>query len=82
MTDFIYEDQVGFLPNRQLRENVRFIIDAVEYYDKNSDHEVSFFFVDAEKAFDNINWVFLFKAIQFLGLGENFLKAIQAIYQT
>lgn len=56
-------------------------MDIIEYYDKNLNKEASFFFVDAKKAFDNVNWNFIFKTMARLGLGENFVTAIKAIYK-
>lgn len=51
----INEEQAGFLPAHQIKGNPRFFLNAVEYFYKNPDKEVSFFFVNAEKAFDNLN---------------------------
>lgn len=56
LVEFIAVNQAGFLPGRELQENVRYIINTVEFYDKNPDREIAWFFIDAEKAFDNINW--------------------------
>lgn len=35
LSEFIIEDQTGFLPRRQLRDNIRLILYTIEYYDKN-----------------------------------------------
>lgn len=37
LNNFISEDQAGFLPGRQLRDNIRYIINTIEFYDKNLD---------------------------------------------
>lgn len=34
LKNFIKEDQAVFLPGRQIRDNLRILIDSVEYYDK------------------------------------------------
>lgn len=42
--EYIYEDQVGFLPGRQLKDNLRMLLDINEFYDKKNDKEVVLFF--------------------------------------
>lgn len=75
------EDQTGFLPSREPRDNVRMIINTIEYYDKNPDKEMVLFFVRAKKAFDSMTWQFMFYVMNKLKLGETFCKAVEAIYQ-
>lgn len=43
--------------------------------------EVFWVFIDAEKAFDNLNWEFLFLVLDKLELGRNFQSMVLAIYQ-
>lgn len=59
LQNYIKEVQTGFLPNRQIQDNLRTVLHAVQYYDKQPEKEVCFFFADAEKAFDNLNWEFM-----------------------
>lgn len=68
------------MPGKQIRDNIRILLDSVEYYDKRTEKKAALFFLDAEKAFDNINWEFMNKLIAKLRLGTNFANAIQAIY--
>lgn len=42
---------------------------TIEYYDKNPNKEVCWSFIDAEKAFDNLNWDFMLSAMEELELG-------------
>lgn len=80
LVEFITDDQLGFLPGREFRDNVRYIMNTIEFYD-NSDRKVAWFFIDTEKAFDYINWEFLSSVMRKLELGSNVTNAIQAIYQ-
>lgn len=41
---FIKEDQAGFLPDRQIRDNLRILLDCIEYYDKKPDKNVALLF--------------------------------------
>uniref|UniRef100_A0A803TLB1 Reverse transcriptase domain-containing protein n=1 Tax=Anolis carolinensis TaxID=28377 RepID=A0A803TLB1_ANOCA len=81
LKNWIQEEQTGFLPNRQLRDNVRTIVDIIEYYEANNEKELALLTVDAEKAFDNINWNFFKMLMRELDLGYKFLNAINAIYE-
>ena len=78
--EFIHEDQSGFLPKRQIRDNVRTVLNVVEYLDKHPEKQAALIFLDAEKAFDNLNWNFLFRTLEELDFGENFLKWGKSIY--
>lgn len=61
LTNYINKEQAGFLPKHQIKDNLRFLMNAIEYYDKNPDKKVRVFFVDTEKAFDNVNWIFFLR---------------------
>lgn len=80
LKSFVNEDQAGFLPGRQIRDDLRVLLDAVEYYDKKIGKKVAFLFLDAEKAFDNVNWGFMNILIKKMKLGDNFSNAVQVIY--
>lgn len=56
-------------------------MNVIEFYDKNPDREVAWFFVNAEKVFDNVNWEFIVNVMKKLDLGQNALNTFQAIYQ-
>uniref|UniRef100_A0A670K6D8 Reverse transcriptase domain-containing protein n=1 Tax=Podarcis muralis TaxID=64176 RepID=A0A670K6D8_PODMU len=60
----IHTDQAGFLPNRQLKDNVRHIINIIKYLEKKNEIPVVLIFIDAEKAFDNVSWQFLLKCME------------------
>ncbi|XP_015275186.1 PREDICTED: syntaxin-3 [Gekko japonicus] len=55
-------------------------MDAIEYYEKHPEKEVAFLFVDAEKAFDNLNWDFMFQMMKNTEAGQHFSNLIEAIY--
>uniref|UniRef100_A0A803SLF5 Reverse transcriptase domain-containing protein n=1 Tax=Anolis carolinensis TaxID=28377 RepID=A0A803SLF5_ANOCA len=79
---WIKEDQSGFLPNRRISDNVRTILNLIEYYDKTKEKEVLFLSLDIEKAFDNVNWFFLKAVLKSLDIGEKLQNAIETIYST
>uniref|UniRef100_A0A803T8M6 Reverse transcriptase domain-containing protein n=1 Tax=Anolis carolinensis TaxID=28377 RepID=A0A803T8M6_ANOCA len=81
LNGWIGEDQTGFLPSRTIKDNVRVILDAMEFYEQHNQREVGFLSVDAEKAFDNLNWNFFKLLFQELDLGTQIQNGINSIYE-
>uniref|UniRef100_A0A803TCP9 Reverse transcriptase domain-containing protein n=1 Tax=Anolis carolinensis TaxID=28377 RepID=A0A803TCP9_ANOCA len=77
---WIGPDQKGFLPGRNICENVRCMVDIIEYYDLHYEKEAALLAIDAEKAFDNLNWTFFKLLMREVDIGHQFLNAIEAIY--
>lgn len=59
----INEDQGGFLSGKQMQNNMRTVIDILEYLDMRPDKKAALVLVDAEKAFDNVSGKFMEKTI-------------------
>uniref|UniRef100_A0A670ICM2 Reverse transcriptase domain-containing protein n=1 Tax=Podarcis muralis TaxID=64176 RepID=A0A670ICM2_PODMU len=76
----IHKDQQGFLPGRQIKNNIRNIVNVIEYLSDRCDKPASLIFVDAEKAFDNVIWEFMLKNLKFMEVGQEFYNGIEAIY--
>lgn len=51
--------QNGFIADRQLSTNTHFLIDALEFFNSKQ-IPTHIFFLDAEKAFDLVNWESIF----------------------
>lgn len=64
----IHEDQTGFMKNRQLFHNLRRLFTS------------GAFFLDAEKAFDRVEWDYLFSALSKFGFGAIFISWIGLLY--
>uniref|UniRef100_A0A670JZL5 Reverse transcriptase domain-containing protein n=1 Tax=Podarcis muralis TaxID=64176 RepID=A0A670JZL5_PODMU len=78
----IHKDQAGFLPGRQIKDNVRHIVNIIEYLELRNDTPAALIFIDAEKAFDNVSWHFLIKCMEIVGIRGPFLEGIRSIYST
>ncbi|XP_033024457.1 uncharacterized protein LOC117057724 [Lacerta agilis] len=76
----IHKDQTGFLPGRQMKENIRTIVDIIEYLEMKINKKAALIFIDAEKAFDNVSWIFMEKTLEKMEIRGNFLRGISAIY--
>ena len=79
ITNIVSEDQTGYIKSRYIGENVRSIIDILEYtaYRQNPGLMI---FLDFEKAFDTISWQFLFKTLKYFNFGDEFIKWIRLLY--
>lgn len=77
----ISQDQTGFLPGRKMSNNVRLVIDAIEYLDWNPGKKAASVFVGAEKAFDKVSWRFVEKIIEKMEVGTRISTGFRAIYQ-
>ncbi len=77
--NIIHNDQTAYIKGRYIVSNIRIIDDILEYYEgKNSTGAL--IFLDFEKAFDSVNWYFMFKVIDKFNFGENFRKWIKLLY--
>ncbi|KAF7235135.1 hypothetical protein EYD10_18021 [Varanus komodoensis] len=81
LIDFIHPDQNGFLPKRQMKNNLRTILDILEYYEIHTKKPMALLFMDAQKAFDNVNWQFMKQQMIQMEFGEKFINAISSISQ-
>ena len=74
----IETDQVGYIKERYIRENVRIIKDIMSYTDlrRNPGYIV---LLDFEKAFDSVEWSFLFKTLHAFNFGPNFISWIKIL---
>ena len=71
--DLISCDQVGYIKGRFIGENIRIIEDIMHY---TSEYNISglLVLIDFEKAFDTIEWDFLFRALQSYKFGSGFVS--------
>lgn len=75
----IHTDQTGFVLQRQAHDNIRRSLHVIHHISQNKleAHLVS---LDAEKAFDSVSWVFLYKVLGRLVVHSNFVHVIRTLY--
>ena len=78
--DVIHPDQSGFVKNRFIGEPIRFVEDLIEKFDRE-DKPGIVMQLDFEKAFDSIEWNFLFEVLRKLNLGETFIRFVRCCYK-
>lgn len=64
-----------------MKNNMRMLINVIEYLDLNPGKKAAFMLVDAEKALNNVSWKFLWKIVESIAMGDHFTRGIRAIYE-
>ena len=75
----IHPDQVGYIKGRFIGENIRIIEDVMQYTTQNGVAGL-IVLIDFEKAFDTIEWDFLFDALKSYNIGSVFLSWVKLLY--
>lgn len=75
----INPDQAGFVKSRHGTDNVRCALNIIHYLNT---YKIPAFIIslDAEKAFDRVEWPFLFAVLEKFGLGPKFINLVKALY--
>ena len=76
----IHRDQVGFIPGMQRFFNIHKLINVIYHINKLKNKSHMIISVDAEKAFDKIQHLFMIKTLQKAGIEGTYLNIIKAIY--
>ena len=76
----IHPDQVAYLKSRYIGQNIRTIIDIMDYTEKEKKQGL-IAFLDFEKAFDSIDWRVLDDALRCFNIGQEFRKWVTRIYK-
>ena len=79
ISDIINSDQVGYIKNRYIGEHIRKLSDILQLADIEA-IEAYITQIDFKKAFDSIEWDFLFNALKVFNFGENFMSWIKILY--
>ncbi len=78
MPRLIIDDQNGFVQGRQAFHNICRLLNIL--YTKHNTRDHAILSLDAEKAFDRIEWRYLFDVLKRFGFGEGYLKWIKLLY--
>lgn len=73
----IHTDQTGFIPNRHIYFNLRRLFNIL--YAKHSTETV-IISVDAQKAFDQVEWSYMYETLNAFGFGKAFVDWIRILY--
>lgn len=79
LPNIIAADQTGFVKNRHSFHNIRRLFDIL-YSPVTSDKPELVISMDAEKAFDRVEWPYLFYTLKRFGFGSTFISWIRLLY--
>ena len=75
----LHSYQYGFIPRRQIHDNISNALTAIEYA-KYSHQDVLILQVDIAKAFDTVQWDFISQIMFKLGFGPKMANAVFWLY--
>jgi hypothetical protein len=75
----INDDQTGFISGRFIGENTRSLYDLFHFTEKNNIPGL-LLLIDFEKAFDSLEWAFIYKTLDFFNFGRSIKKWLNAFY--
>ena len=80
LSSVIPATQTGFIPNRSITENIIYLQDAMHHAKSHCPSAV-IVCLDFAKAYDRVQWPFLFATLEAMNFGTRFTQAIRQIYK-
>ena len=77
--NLISDDQTGYVKNRYIGVSARRIINIIKYCE-DFNKPSAILCLDLRKAFDTLDWNFLFGCLRKYNCGDNFTKWIKIVY--
>lgn len=81
VASLIHPDQTGFVPGRFSFFNSRRLLNIL-YNNQSKSSKAAVLSIDAEKAFDRIEYSYMFSVLDRFGFGENFKLLIKMLYSS
>ncbi|KAI5085645.1 hypothetical protein C0J45_2327, partial [Silurus meridionalis] len=79
--DIIHPDQTGFIKNRQVFFYIRRLMNII-YTSSDSSLPEALVSLDVEKAFDRVEWDYLFLTLEKFGFGDRFVSWVKLLYSS
>ena len=78
--DLIHLDQTGFIQGRSSFDNVRRLFNIINA-SKAVNSPIIEVSLDAEKAFDRVEWPYLFEVMKRMNIGPTYCKLVAMLYR-
>lgn len=78
LPNIVSHDQTGFVKNRRSFCNIRRLLNIM--YTPSVTESECLLSMDAEKAFDRVDWEYLFETLRRFGFGSSFLSWVRLLY--
>lgn len=79
ISQLVHMDQTGFIQNRCLFDNVRRLLNVI-FSASQVAYPVIAVSLDAEKAFDRVEWLYLLSVLQKMNFGPKFINMVKMLY--
>ena len=79
LPEIIHSNQTGYVSGRYTEEAARSILEVMEYT-KTFNIPGVLLFIDFEKAFDSLEWNFMFKCLEIFGFGHSLVRWVETFY--
>ena len=79
--NIVCSDQSAYIRGRYMGTNIRVINDIINHYDMTKQNGF-LFMLDFQKAFDSIEWSFLYKTLNYFNFGPDFINWIKTLYNS
>ena len=81
ISPLIHIDQSGFIPNRQITDNIRLVTNVIQDANLHS-RQTCLLSLDIHKAFDSVSWSYLNHILPRFGILGRFLQGFNALYSS
>ena len=80
LDSIIDESQSGFMKKRHIANNIRLVMDLLDYNEFITDNSF-ILFLDFYKAFDSLEHGFILHALKKFGFGDGFCRTVRTLYE-
>ena len=79
LPSIIHHNQTGYVNDRYIGETVRSIFDIMEFTDSENIPGI-LILIDFKKAFDTLEWNYLFNCLEAFNFGSDFIHHVEMLY--